>query len=154
MEEPLEPCCCSMRKAYRYRRKKGARRPLAARPTGRRPRPAPGPDAPRGSRRKREAAAPGEAGARGPGREGGTGPRQGRGRGPTGPRCRRPLLTLGCFLAWLTITRNMAAAGAGEAKRSSRSLPGSAVRPPRPAAEAQCHPRPPARQVPAAAARM
>lgn len=37
-----------------------------------------------------------------------------RGRRPraTGSRCR--VLTLGCFLAWVTITRNMAAAGAGE----------------------------------------
>lgn len=46
----------------------------------------------------------------------------------------RPVLTLGCFLAWVTIRRNMAAAGS-----RPLSLPGSAARPPRPAAEAQCH---------------
>lgn len=42
----------------------------------------------------------------------------------------------------------------GRRRRYRRYLPGSGGRPTPSAAEAQCHPRPPPRQVPAAAARM
>lgn len=110
----LEPCCCSSRKAHTYQREKGTWPSLADQPRRTREARHPGrkETEERGGGR---AAGPGAPTASRGGRREGGAARRGRGAGAPAPpgHCRR-VLTLGCFLAWLTITRNIAAAGADE----------------------------------------